>query len=154
MNQKLFQNLKLESSEIPFILRGSFTVTLEQMRKTGEALLRNNFYKKCVLTLIDPFLANVPFLYPLKTSVKPFAFLMFSGGRTKEYCTEMNTYKYILTNKIHMNLGYPHCYIGHFVNQLDLVFLSFLEPFCLKYVCKCCRNLTLKYGAHFAVPRA
>ena len=45
--------------------------------------------------MIDPFVPNGPFLYPLKTSEKPYGFLMFSGGRERVYWERMGEYAYV-----------------------------------------------------------
>ena len=39
--------------------------------------------------MFNPFVSNAPFLYPLKTSEKPYGFLMFSRGREMIHWEQM-----------------------------------------------------------------
>ena len=38
---------------------------------------------------LNPFVPNAPLLYPLRTSEKPYGFLVFSGGRKKVHWEQM-----------------------------------------------------------------
>ena len=42
-----------------------------------------------LLLTLNPFIPNAPFLYPLKTSEKPYDFLIFSGARERVHWEQM-----------------------------------------------------------------
>ena len=51
--------------------------------------LRDNTSQLVWLNLLNLFVPNAPFPYPLKTKKKPQGFLMFSGGRERVHWERM-----------------------------------------------------------------
>ena len=44
---------------------------------------------------VNPFVPNVPFLYPLKTTEKPYGFLLFSRGRERVHWERMSEANFV-----------------------------------------------------------